>query len=159
VTSQMASLWYVDSLYGYVAAAARQQEAEGITRHVFASMQVNAAWRQREDQIAANAVAEDNRRAQELQAQARASIARDEQQTSDMIVKGYQERSQVYDEINRRRENAILGTVDVIDPNSGRQFKVDNYGDYHWMNNQGVVAGTRTDSSPGMDWHEMITLP
>jgi hypothetical protein len=159
VTSQMASLWYVDSLYGYVAAAARQQDAEGITRHVFASMQVNAAWRQREDQIAANAVAEDNRRAQELQAQARESIARDEQQTSDMIVKGYQQRSQVYDEINRRRENAILGTVDVIDPNTGRQFKVDNYGDYHWMNNQGVVAGTRTDSSPGMDWHEMITLP
>lgn len=159
VTSQMASLWYVDSLYGYVAAAARQQEAEGITRHVFASMQVNAAWRQREDQIAANAVAEDNRRAQELQAQARESITRDEQKTSDMIVKGYQERSQVYDEINRRRENAILGTVDVIDPSTGRQFKVDNYGDYHWMNNQGAVAGTRTDSSPGMDWHEMITLP
>jgi hypothetical protein len=76
-----------------------------------------------------------------------------------MIVKGYEERSKVYEEIDRKRENAILGTVDVIDPNTGRQFKVDNYGDYHWMNNQGVIAGTRTDSSPGMDWHAMITLP
>jgi hypothetical protein len=30
---------------------------------------------------------------------------------------------------------------------------------YHWMNNQGVIAGTKTETSPGYDWREMITLP
>jgi hypothetical protein len=49
--------------------------------------------------------------------------------------------------------------VDVVDPNSGKQYKIDNYSDYHWMNNQGVVAGTKTDTSPGSDWRQLITLP
>jgi hypothetical protein len=85
--------------------------------------------------------------------------ARQFQQTSDVIVKGYQARSQVYDEIARKRENAILGTVDVVDPSSGRQYQIDNYSDYHWMKNDGVIASTRTDTSPGPDWRQMIELP
>jgi hypothetical protein len=152
-------IWYVENLYGYLASAERQQQAEDITRHVLQSMGVNAQWRQREDQIAANAVAQDNARAQEFQARERQQTYENEQKTSDMIVKGYEQRQQAYDEIARRRENAILGTVDVVDPSSGKQYKIDNYSDYHWMNYQGVIAGTKTETSPGYDWHEMITLP
>ena len=152
-------IWYVDSLYGYLAVAARQLQADEISRHVLNSMGINAQWKQREDQIAGQAVAEDNARSQQNQARARQAIADNQKQTSDMIVKGYEARSKVYDEISRRRENSILGTVDVIDPGSGRQYKVDNYSDYHWMNNQGVIGGTKTDTSPGADWRQMITLP
>jgi len=122
-------------------------------------MGINAQWKLREDQIAGNAVAEDNARSAEIQARARRAIADDQQKTSDAIVKGYEARSQVYDEISRKRENAILGTVDVTDPSRGKQYKIDNYSDYHWMNNQGVIASTKTDTSPGVDWREMITLP
>jgi hypothetical protein len=152
-------IWYVDALYGYIASVERQQQADDISRHVLNSIGVNAQWKQREDQIAANAVQQDNARSQQIQARARQAIAEDQRQTSDMIVKGYEARSQVYDEISRRRENAILGTVDVVDPNSGKQYKIDNYSDYHWMNYQGTIASTKTDTSPGIDWHEMITLP
>jgi len=159
VSSGPSSLWYVDSLYGYVSVAERQQEADSISRHFSESMQVNSQWQQRENGIAASAVQQDNARSQEIQARARAAIAADQQQTSDMIVKGYQARSQVYDEIARKRENAILGTVDVVDPSSGKQYKIDNYSDYHWMNNAGVIAGTKTDTSPGSDWRKMIDLP
>jgi len=159
VPSQMGGLWYVDPLYGFIAAAEREKEAEMISRHVYESMQVNSDWKRKEDQMAADAVRQDNERAAAIQAAARKSIAENQQATSDMIVKGYQARSQTYDEIARRRENSILGTVDVVDPTSGKQYKVDNYSDYHWMNNQGTIAGTKTDSSPGYDWHEMITLP
>ena len=159
VSSGQMGIWYVDSLYGYVAVAARQQEAESISRHVADSMQVNSQWQQQENQIAGNAVQQDNMRSQEIQARARAAIAADQQKTSDMIVKGYQARSQVYDEIARKRENSILGTVDVVDPSSGKQYKIDNYSDYHWMNNNGVIAGTKTDTSPGYDWRQLITLP
>lgn len=152
-------IWYVDALYGFLAAAERGQQAEDVSRHVLQSMGINSNWKQREDQIAGNAVQQDNARSAEIQARARKAIAEDQQKTSDMIVKGYQARSQVYDEIARKRENAILGTVDVVDPSSGKQYKIDNYSDYHWMNNQGVIAGTKTDNSPGADWREMITLP
>jgi hypothetical protein len=152
-------IWYVEELYGYLASAERQQQADDISRHVLNSMGINTQWKQREDQIAANAVEQDNARSQEIQARARQQIAEDQQKTSDMIVKGYEQRQQAYDEIARRRENAILGTVDVVDPSSGKQYKIDNYSDYHWMNNQGVIASTKTDTSPGFDWREMITLP
>jgi hypothetical protein len=154
-----ASPWYVDSLYGYLAVADRQQEADSIARRVSGSMQVDSQWQQRESGIAATAVEQDNARSQEIQTRARAAIAADQQQTSDMIVKGYQARSKVYDEISRRRENSILGTVDVVDPSTGTQYKIDNYSDYHWMNNQGTIAGTRTYASPGYDWRQMIDLP
>jgi hypothetical protein len=158
-SSGMAAVWYADPLYGYIAVEGRQQEAEAISLHVYESTDINSDWKREEDMMAADAVREDNARAAELRAQAQKSIYESEQTTSDMIVKGYQQRSAVYDEIARKRENAILGTVDVIDPNTGQQYKVDNYGDYHWMNNQGVIAGTKTDSSPGVDWRQMITLP
>jgi hypothetical protein len=152
-------IWYVESLYGYLSVVERQQQADDISRHVLNSMGINAQWKQREDQIAGNAVAQDNARSQQIQARARQAIADNQRQTSDMIVKGYEARSKVYDEISRKRENSILGTVDVVDPYSGTQYKVDNYSDYHWMNNQGVIAGTKTDTSPGLDWRQMITLP
>jgi len=159
VPSQMGGIWYVDPLYGYVASSERQQEAETISRHVYESMQVNSDWKRKEDQMAADAVAADNARSAEIQARARKAIAENQQATSDMIVKGYEARSRVYDEIARKRENAILGTVDIVDPSTGKQYKVDNYSDYHWMNNQGVIAGTKTATSPGVDWRQMITLP
>ncbi len=152
-------IWYVEALYGYVGAAERQPQADDISRHVLNSMGINAQWKQREDQIAGSAVQQDNARSAEIQARARQAIADNQRQTSDAIVKGYEARSKVYDEISRKRENAILGTVDVVDPSSGKQYKIDNYSDYHWMNNQGVIAGTKTETSPGVDWREMITLP
>jgi hypothetical protein len=159
VSTGMMGLWYVDPLYGYIALEGREQEAETIGQHVYESTDVNSDWKRQEDLMASQAVQADNARSQQLRAQAQKSICESEQATSDMIVKGYQQRSAVYDEIARRRENAILGTVDVIDPNTGERYKVDNYGDYHWMNSQGVVAGTKTDTSPGVDWRQMITLP
>ena len=152
-------IWYVESLHGYVASSERSEQADQITRHVFQSFGVSSEWQQRENSIAANAVQQDNARAAEIQARARQSTYENEQKTSDMIVKGYQDRSKVYDEIARKRENSILGTVDVVDPSSGKQYKIDNYSDYHWMNNDGVIAGTKTDTSPGYGWREMITLP
>lgn len=74
-------------------------------------------------------------------------------------MKGWEQRSQVYDEISRRRENAIPGTVDVVDPATGTSYKIENYSDYHWINNQGYIAGNNTGSSPGVDWRELVALP
>ncbi len=153
------SLWFVYRLYGYLASPARQQDADKAVQEGMRSFHINAAWQAQQQQIANNAVLQDKLRSQQFQMQAQQAMQEDERRTSDMIVKGYQQRSQVYDEISRRRENAILGTVDVIDPVSGQQYKIDNYSDYHWMNNSGVIAGNNTGDAPGPDWHEMVTLP
>ena len=159
VSSGPSTLWAPYRLYGYLAAPQSQQAAEGIAQQVMQSMRVDAQWRQREHQIAANAVAQDNARSQQIQARARAAIQENQRQTSEMIVKGYEQRSQVYDDISRKRENAILGTTDVIDPVSGSQYKIDSYSNYHWMNNQGAIVGNDTGTNPGYGWHDLVTLP
>jgi hypothetical protein len=154
-----ASLWYVYRLYGYLVSPEREQDAQKVTQQAVQSLKVNPAWQAQQQQIANAAVAADNARSQQIRARAMQAIQNDQRQTSDMIMKGWEQRSQVYDEIARKRENAILGTLDVVDPQTGRQYKVSNYSDYHWMNNEGIIAGNNTGSSPGMDWHALVTLP
>jgi len=153
------TIWQVYRLYGYIAVPQSQQAAEGIAQQVVQSFRVDQQWRQRASQTANNAVQQDNYRSQQIQARARAAIQENQRQTSEMIVKGYEQRSQVYDEISRRRENSILGTTDVIDPVSGSQYKIDSYSNYHWMNNQGAIVGNDTGANPGYGWHDLVTLP
>jgi hypothetical protein len=153
------TIWYVYRLYGYIATAQSQQGAESIAQQVMQSYRVDQQWQMREKQIANQAVAADNARSQQIQARARAAIQENQRQTSEMIVKGYEQRSQVYDEISRRRENAILRTTDVVDPVSGSQYKIDSYSNYHWMNNQGAIVGNDTGTNPGYGWHDLVTLP
>ncbi len=154
-----ATLWYVYRLYGYLAPLDRQQEAETVCQQAVQSWRINPEWQAREQQIANAAVQQDNARSQQIRARAMQAIQEDQRHISDTIVKGYEQRSKVYDEISRRRENAILGKIDVVDPESGAQYKVDNYSDYHWMNNQQYILGTSTHTSPGPDWRELVTLP
>ncbi|HEV2491018.1 MAG TPA: hypothetical protein VGT03_14525 [Candidatus Acidoferrales bacterium] len=154
-----ASLWYVYRLYGYVAPPEREKEAEAVYQQALRSWHINPEWQAQEQQLANQAVQQDNARSQQIRARAMQAIQDDQRHVSDTIVKGYEERSKIYDEISRRRENAILGEVDVIDPESGTRYKVDNFSDYHWMNNEQYMVGTSTHTSPGPDWRELITLP
>lgn len=151
-------LWYAYRLYGYLAPEERQQEAGEICQKILASWQVSPAWREKERQIATAAVYQDNLRSQQVRSRALQAIAEDLRQTSDMISSSYWQRQQVYDEISRRRENAILGTVDVLDPATGRQYKVGYNADHHWTDAQGNIVGTLTHTSPGVGWRELIDL-
>jgi hypothetical protein len=154
-----APMWSVYRLYGYIAAPGSEPVAERVVARALDSLKVSPAWQAQQKQIAGNAVAADNQRSQQIQSRALAAIREDQQAINNTIVKGYEERSKVYDEVARRRENAILGTLDVVDPESGTRYKVSNYSDYHWMNNSGVIGGNNTGTSPGPDWRELITLP
>jgi hypothetical protein len=154
-----AQLWSVYRLYGYLASPERQRDAQEICQRAVQSWKINPEWQARERQIANAAVQQDNLRSQQIRARAMAAIQDDQRHISDTIVKGYEQRSKVYDEISRRQENAILGTVDVVDPETGKQYKIENYSDYHWMNNERTIAGNNTGTSPGPDWRELVTLP
>jgi hypothetical protein len=85
--------------------------------------------------------------------------AQTQEAVSNIISDTYWSRQKTMDEISRRRENAILGTVDVVDPASGKQIKVDNSANYYWMDNRGMIAGTQTDTRPNLDFRELTKLP
>ena len=85
--------------------------------------------------------------------------AQTQEAVSNTISDTYWSRQKTMDEISRRRENVTLGTVDVVDPTSGRQIKVDNGANYYWMDNRGLIVGTETDTRPNLDFRGLTQLP
>lgn len=152
-------LWYFYRLYGYLAAQGREQDAERAADAAAQSFRINPQWQAQQQQMANAAVATDNARSQQIRQQSMQAIEKDQQETSNIIMNGWEQRNQIQDEVSRRQENAILGTLDVVDPQTGERYKIDNYSDYHWMNNSGVIAGNNTGDTPGPDWRELVTLP
>ena len=154
-----ANLWFVHRIFGYVAAPGRQDEAERVCRQAARTYATSPAWRRKEAQLCAQVVQQDNLRSQRLRSEAMAKIAQDQRETSDLIVNGYIRRSQIMDEVARKRENTILGTVDVVDPNTGDKYKVSHDSDVHWISDGGRIAGTSVAGNPGPGWTQMLTLP
>ncbi len=152
-------IWFAYRLYGYLVVAGREKDAEKALAEAGQDWKFNPEWLAQQKNTADAAVMQDNIRSQQLRQRAQQAIAEDQRQTSDMIMKGWEQRNKVYDEIDRRRENAILGTVDVVDPESGKQYKISNYGDYHYMSNSGAIYSTYSPDTPPPDLREMITLP
>jgi hypothetical protein len=46
----------------------------------------------------------------------------------------------------------------VVDPATGEQKKIYNSADYYWINNQGRIVGTQTESVPGLDFRRLTQL-
>lgn len=153
------SMWAVYRLYGYLAAAGREQEGEQVIAQALRTWKFDPRWEAQQQGIANSAVQQDNARSQQIRSRAMQAIADDQRQTSETIMKGWEQRQKVYDEISRRQENAILGTLDVVDPQTGTQYKVSNFGDYHYMSNEGYIYSTNSPNAPAPNLREMITLP
>jgi len=152
-------MWVVYRLYGYLTPASREQEAEKVITQAIQTWKFNPQWEAQQRGTANTALQQDNIRSQQIRNRALQAIAEDQRQTSETITKGWEDRQKVYDEISRRRENSILGTLDVVDPQTGIQYKVSNFGDYHYMSNEGYIYSTNSPNSPGPNLREMITLP
>ncbi len=129
-----------------------------MTQHAVQSFRINPQWQAQESRAANAAVQADNARSQALRQRVQQAIQENQRQVSDMIMQGWEQRNQVLDEVSRRRENAILGTLDVVDPTTKDQYKVSNYSDYHWMTSNGIV-GNNTGDLPDATARELITLP
>ncbi len=153
------SMWVVYRLYGYLAASGREPEGEKVVAQALGSWTFNPQWLAQQRGIANAAVQQDNMRSQQIRSPALQAIAEDQRQTSETIMKGWEQRQKVYSEISRRQENAILGTLDVVDPETGTRYKVSNFGDYHYMSNDGYIYSTNSPDSPGPNLRELITLP
>ncbi|MGH9713123.1 MAG: hypothetical protein ACRD5M_07480 [Candidatus Acidiferrales bacterium] len=152
-------LWAVYRLYGFIVSPGRQEDAIKVVTEAVQPWKFNPQWEAQQRSTANAAVQQDNMRSQQIQRRALQAIAEDQRQTSEIVIKGYEARQKVYDEISRKRENAILGTMDVVDPQTGSRYKVSNYGDYHYMSSEGYIYSTNSANSPGPDLRELITLP
>lgn len=137
------SVWNVQYLYAYMAPARRESEARAALDHLVGTFRVDPQWEARQQQttMATSHI-----------------VAQAQQQISDGIMKSWEYKNKVNDEISRRRENATLGTVDVVSP-SGRQYKVDNSSNYYWVDGDGNILGTQTSTRPDINFQQMTQLP
>ncbi len=135
-TYETQDLWGV--MYLFVALAPRPEfsEAMSILSHEIKTFKRNPRWVEMNEHISMNASR---------------IISETGNKIANMISSSYNYRQKVMNEISRRRENAIIGEVDVVDPDTGEDYKVDDGSNYYWMSPDGTVVGTNTDSIPNHD--------
>ena len=144
VQSGVLNLWYAKDLLGYLASPGRAKEAETVLAHVAQSVQVNPQWVARQQQT--------NMQVSHIASETQAQI-------SDTIMSSYWNRQAALEETQRRVENSILGTTDVVDPATGERKRIESNSNYYWINNRGGIVGTQTDSTPGLDFRQLTRLP
>jgi hypothetical protein len=138
------SLWYVQDVYLLEAPADRYQEAAAAYTHVYQTLAVDPHWAAQQSQTTAK----------------QAQIWHQEgQAVNQIITQGYDERQSTMDQIADRRDKAILGQVDVTDPESGKVYRVDSSPSYYWIDKQGYIVGTSTDSRPTVDFRRLVVNP
>ncbi len=138
------SLWNVQYLFGYLAAADKASQAQAALEHMVGTFELNPQWAAMQQNIAANTSQ---------------IVSRTQQEISGIISNTYWSRQATMDEISRRRSNATLGLQDVVDTAAGRQFKVESGSNYYWIDQHGTIVGTNTDTRPNLDFRELIRLP
>lgn len=136
--------WRVEFLYGYLAAAEQAPKAQAVLEHLIQTFQLNPQWVAMQQGLAANTSA---------------IVAQTNHEISRIISSSYHRRQAVMDELSRRRSNAILGVEDVVDPATGREFKVESGSNYYWIDHRGHIVGTETDTRPSLDFRELVRLP
>lgn len=136
-------LWNVEHLYGFLASPERAAEAQQALTRMIGSFELDPQWVSMQ---------------QHLTAQVSHIVTQTNSQISDLIVRGFEERSAVYDEIARRRSNATLGLQDVIDEATGQPYRVESGSSYYWIDHRGNIVGTDTYTLPGIDFRELLRL-
>jgi hypothetical protein len=137
-------IWNVEHLFGFLTPARQESETRGIMNRIIASIQLNPQWVGMQQNLTANTSR---------------IVSQTAQAISEIVSHGYEQRSATMDEISRRRSNAILSVEDVVDPTTGREFKVESGSNYYWIDHRGTIVGTQTDSRPNLDFRELTRLP
>lgn len=145
VVQQMGNgLWNVEKLFGYMTPAGTDGWAQDVMNTMLKSFTLDSRWASMQQHLVANVSG---------------IVSRTQEVIANMTDDAYWSRQASLDELDRRRENAILGTVDVVDPATGREMKVEDSADYVWIDPRGNIVGTQTDSRPDLDFRQLIRLP
>jgi hypothetical protein len=152
-------MWFVYRLYGYVALAGREQDGEKVLTQILQTLKFNSKWQELKKSTADPTVEQDNPFSQQIQQRAEEDIIDDQRQITEMIARSYEQRKRVYDAIDHKLENAVLGTVEIEDRENGTRYKISDFGDYHYMSNDGYIYSANAPGASESSLRELLTLP
>jgi hypothetical protein len=153
------AMWFVYRLYGYVALAGREQDGEKVLTQILQTLKFNSKWQELKKSTKDPAVDQENPLSQQIRQRAEEDIIDDQRQTSEMIARSYEQRKRVFDAVDHKLENAVLGTMEVIDRENGTRYKISDFGDYHFISNDAYIYSTNVPGASETRLRELITLP
>lgn len=149
-------LWHLYKLYGYLAPAGRQAEADSVCRNAAASLKLDPQWQMKQKQASALSV-EQGKRESEATLQ-RWRMAYDAQRKSHEIVMDViRHRNAVQDKIAHDWSNVNRGTIDVRDESTGKTYNVWNTPGRRWIDGMGNIVASPSQPSPY--FRQMTDLP
>jgi hypothetical protein len=153
------ALWFVYRLNGYVAFAGREQDGEKVLGRMLESMKFNPAWEARQTNAAGADAQQESDSSPQNRESAKENIVEDQRLASEMMADANEQLKKIADQIDRKRENSVVGRLDVVDPQTGTQYKVGGFEDYHYLTNDGYLYGMNSPGAPGINLRAMIALP
>ena len=134
-------VWHAEHVLGYAAAAEKVGLAETAMFHLAGSMEVNPEWAKMQQGVTmatSQIVAETN------------------QQISSTIRRTFENKWKTEDEIFRRDANARRAVTDVLDPETGESWTVENKSSHYWRKpGSDVIVGTQTHDPPGVGYEPL----
>ena len=151
-------MWFVYRLSGFLAFAGREQDGENVLIELIQSWKLDSEWEALLRNAANPAVQPDPGRAQEIRERAQAAIADDQRQISEMFARSAEQRDKLNDQFDRKRQTATLGTLDIVDRESGAQYRLSDFSDYHYLSNEGCLRAAISQDGTPPNWREMLAL-
>jgi hypothetical protein len=133
IGDQRGAIWYAESIVALLSPTAVAGVAAGELAHIIGSIQVNPIWMARQTQT--------NMDVSNI-------MTRTSHAISDSIMGSWQDRGAVIDRVMEAGSRARLGIEVYESPATGDKHTVSNKYQYNWINPQGVIVGTNTDTPP-----------
>lgn len=137
------SMWVVNYLYGFDGPSEEAATALAITRRVADSFRVTSHWAQMNGGLQSNVST--------IVAQTGAAIAK-------TVSAGYWNAQRTREKSLEKYGQAILGVEEMLDPLTREKIEVVSGSNHAWIDPKGNVVGTRTHTSPGIDYRELLQV-
>ncbi len=139
-----AGLWYPSVLAGFVAPQPLSGVAAGVMGHMLASFETSPAWvaRQSQTTMAVSHIATEANHA-----------------VSRSIMQSWAQRGAALDRSMDAGSRVRLGIDYLADPSTGRRYTVENKHQFYWIDPQGSITGTDTDTPPPGSVRQLQTVP
>jgi len=139
-----AGIWFPSLLAGVLSPAPLEGVGEGVMAHMLDSFRINPAWEAAQSQTALDSAR---------------IMSGANQHLSSTIMQAWQSRGAALDRAMDADSRARLGIDIYTNPSTGTRYTVENRSSYYWMDPQGQVVGTDTDTPPGADFSRLQRVP
>jgi hypothetical protein len=76
---------------------------------------------------------------QQIRERAQQAIIDDQRQIGEMNGRSVEQRQKIYDQIDRKRQASALGSIDIVDPETGVPYKLIDFADYRYLGGDGYI--------------------